>query len=266
MALTRVQPSGVDQTKDYSVNKLTVSGVDVLGYAQSAFLQANTDFTNVSATPGVYGGSTNIPVISLAANGRVSSITNTAISIPASYTDTNVAAYLPTYTGNISPAIVKTSLITSTGGGSSIELSDIGIIAINPSGGSGTGPKFVGKTIEVSSIYGGTYGLNKLSVDNETKLSSLVYDSVKIVTGANQTERNTWDFANNQLIFPDGTYQNTAWTGTDAFARTQANAAFSKANTGGAAFGTIAVSGGLDANIVATTSNSINRSRYKTIG
>ena len=45
MALTKIQPSGVDQTLDYSVNKLTVSGVDVLGYAQSAFLQANTVYT-----------------------------------------------------------------------------------------------------------------------------------------------------------------------------------------------------------------------------
>jgi hypothetical protein len=45
MALTRIQPSGVDQTLDYSVHKLTVSGVDVLGYAQSAFLQANTVYT-----------------------------------------------------------------------------------------------------------------------------------------------------------------------------------------------------------------------------
>lgn len=233
MALTRIQPSGVDQTLDYSVHKLTVSGVDVLGYAQSAFLQANTDYTNVSATAGVYGGSTNIPVVTLAANGRVSSITNTSISIPASYTDTNVATYLPTYTGNISPAIVKTNLVTSTGGSSSIELSDIGIISINPSGGSGTGPKFVGKTIEISSVYGGTYGLNKLSVDNETKLSSLVYDSVKIVTGADQTEHNTWNFANNQLIFPDGTYQNTAWTGTDAFARTTANTAVLNAVSAG---------------------------------
>lgn len=42
MALTRIQPSGIDQTLDYSVHKLTVSGVDVLSYAQSAFLQANT--------------------------------------------------------------------------------------------------------------------------------------------------------------------------------------------------------------------------------
>jgi hypothetical protein len=46
---TRIQPTNLDSTLDYSVNKITVSGVDVLGYAQSAFLQANTVY-NVANT------------------------------------------------------------------------------------------------------------------------------------------------------------------------------------------------------------------------
>jgi hypothetical protein len=49
MPLTKIQPSGLDQTLNYSVNKITVSGVDVLNYAQSAFLQANTVY-NVANT------------------------------------------------------------------------------------------------------------------------------------------------------------------------------------------------------------------------
>ena len=48
--------------------------------AQAAFDKANTDTTNISATAGVYGNSTHVPVITLSANGRVSSIVNTAIS------------------------------------------------------------------------------------------------------------------------------------------------------------------------------------------
>ncbi len=39
---TRIQPTNLDSTLDYSVNKITVSGVDVLEYAQSAFTKANT--------------------------------------------------------------------------------------------------------------------------------------------------------------------------------------------------------------------------------
>jgi hypothetical protein len=48
--------------------------------AQAAFDKANTDVTSISATAGVYGNATHVPVITLTANGRVSSIVNTAIS------------------------------------------------------------------------------------------------------------------------------------------------------------------------------------------
>jgi hypothetical protein len=48
--------------------------------AQAAFDKANTDVTTITATAGVYGNATHVPVITLSANGRVSSITNTAIS------------------------------------------------------------------------------------------------------------------------------------------------------------------------------------------
>ena len=52
---TKIQPTNLDTSLNYSVNKLTVSGVDVLGYAQSAFLQANTSFNQ--ANTGGTGGS-----------------------------------------------------------------------------------------------------------------------------------------------------------------------------------------------------------------
>jgi len=52
--------------------------------AQAAFDKANTDVTFISATAGVYGNATYVPVITLAANGRISSITNTAISAGSS--------------------------------------------------------------------------------------------------------------------------------------------------------------------------------------
>jgi len=48
---------------------------------QSAYNQANTDYTTLTAAATVYGNSTFVPVITLTANGRVSSIVNTAITI-----------------------------------------------------------------------------------------------------------------------------------------------------------------------------------------
>jgi len=41
---------------------------------------ANTDYTTLTATAGVYGNTTYVPVITLAANGRITSIVNTAIT------------------------------------------------------------------------------------------------------------------------------------------------------------------------------------------
>jgi hypothetical protein len=47
----------------------------------AAFAQANTDFTNITATAATYGNAISIPSITLTANGRVSAISNTAIVI-----------------------------------------------------------------------------------------------------------------------------------------------------------------------------------------
>ncbi len=49
--------------------------------AQAGFDKANTDVTSITATAGVYGNATFVPVITLTANGRISSITNTAIEV-----------------------------------------------------------------------------------------------------------------------------------------------------------------------------------------
>lgn len=52
--------------------------------ANAAYDRANTDVTSVSASAGTYGSATLIPAITIAANGRVTSITNTSVSIDAS--------------------------------------------------------------------------------------------------------------------------------------------------------------------------------------
>ena len=59
--------------------------------AQAAYNQgnstaavANTDYTTISTTAGTYGNTTSIPSITLAANGRIIAITNTAITASGS--------------------------------------------------------------------------------------------------------------------------------------------------------------------------------------
>ena len=54
-----------------------LDGLTSASFANAAF--ANTDYTTISATAAVYGNSNTIPVVTLTANGRVSSIVNTAI-------------------------------------------------------------------------------------------------------------------------------------------------------------------------------------------
>jgi hypothetical protein len=48
--------------------------------AQAAFNQANTDVTNISTTAGTYGSASLVPVITVATNGRISSVSTVAVS------------------------------------------------------------------------------------------------------------------------------------------------------------------------------------------
>ena len=65
-----------------SANTIIIQGVDVSQNANIVAVQslANTDFTTLTVTAGVYGNTDYVPVITLAANGRITSIVNTAIT------------------------------------------------------------------------------------------------------------------------------------------------------------------------------------------
>ena len=61
---------------------IILQGVNTTQNSQITAVQslANTDFTTITVTSGVYGNATFVPVITLGANGRVIAVTNTAIS------------------------------------------------------------------------------------------------------------------------------------------------------------------------------------------
>ena len=88
-------------------NASFVQANSAYNHANAAYNQANTDYTTISATAGVYGNAAFVPVTTLTANGRVSSITSTAISI-----DTAAIG-----SGTLSVARGGTGVTTSTGTG-----------------------------------------------------------------------------------------------------------------------------------------------------
>jgi len=74
-----------------AANTAATTASAAFGHANGAFSLANgtatianTDVTNISTTAGTYADASIVPVITLAANGRVSSIVNTTIAIAAS--------------------------------------------------------------------------------------------------------------------------------------------------------------------------------------
>jgi hypothetical protein len=179
-----------------------------------------TQNTNITTVSGLAQAAFNKANSTLSLTGGTISGNVTANSFIA-----NTSIYSPTY---YSPAA-----------SSRLELSDIGLVGIAVAGQT---YQFGGSGIESNQgLFGGSFGGNRLSLNNETNLISNRYDTVTISTGTAGYNVNTWNFSNNKIIFPDNTYQNTAFTGTgiDQYARTTSNtattlaqAAFDKANTG----------------------------------
>ena len=176
----------------------------------------------------------NTRVATLSANLVTNVITLRGLD-PLDYSNTKLSLSGGTVAGNITVNSVITNnsiyspVIYSTGGTTNLTLSDIGLVAI---GVAGQTFQFGGSGIETNKgIFGGSFGGNKISLDNETNVISNRYDIVKIQTGSTGTVVNEWSFSNNRLIFPDTTIQNTAWTGADVYARNKANGAYDAANT-----------------------------------
>lgn len=94
--------------------------------ANAAYNQANTansqDYTTITTTAGTYGGTSAIPVIVLSANGRVSSITNTSITIPSGTTIIANSGQLTanSTTGNVLVGLANTAVTAGTYGGASV--------------------------------------------------------------------------------------------------------------------------------------------------
>jgi hypothetical protein len=77
----RAVTSGVYANAAFAVaNTASINATSAGSYANGAFAKANTDVTNITVSAGIYGNNTIVPVISVAANGRIESVSNVAIT------------------------------------------------------------------------------------------------------------------------------------------------------------------------------------------
>ena len=71
--------AGVNATQNNSITAAFTTANSAGVYANGAFAKANTDVTGISAAAGTYGSSSTVPIVTLEANGRISSVTTTTI-------------------------------------------------------------------------------------------------------------------------------------------------------------------------------------------
>jgi plastocyanin len=108
--------------------------------AQSAYNQANNDVTNITTSAGTYGNSTYVPIVTVAANGRIIAVTNTAITVSGgggvsasgylsnSIIFANTTGYLSNTSGlqffSSNNTLVTTNITLSSGSGGLITFQD----------------------------------------------------------------------------------------------------------------------------------------------
>ena len=97
---------------------VTLTG-NVTGSGQTG-TNINTLIAASGVTPGTYGADNAVPVITVAADGRITTLTTTPIGSGGSaYGNANVQAYLPTYTGampNLTSINTSANITANTGG------------------------------------------------------------------------------------------------------------------------------------------------------
>ena len=241
LSISNAPVSGVTTAKFGGVQDIKITDAAVGSFRQvantgnAAFDSANAAFAN-SNTYITYA-----EAVSVTQNTNITAATNAAAAafIRANNSlDANNGGAISgnvNITGNVYAGnVIANGAVTSTGGTTKLQLSDIGIVSISVPG---QDFKFQASGIEsTNGIFGGSFGGNKLSLNNETNLISNRYDIVKISTGTGGTTTNEWVFSNNSLTAPGGITANGFTAGginvvpTLASSYNTANAAFLAAN------------------------------------
>ena len=222
-----------------SAYSVTIGGQNIQTYTNNAYNTANAAFIVANNSLLIDTTQNNSIAAAFTAANSAGSYANSAFARANNSLDRTTGGSI---TGNINVSgnvyagnIIANSAFVSSGGGSRLQLSDIGIASIQVGA---TEFKFQASGIESSpGIFGGAFGGNKLSLNNETILVSNRFDLVKIQTGEDGTVKNEFSFANNAFIAPGEITAGSVVAGginvvpTLASSFNTANAAFDKANT-----------------------------------
>jgi hypothetical protein len=99
--------SGINSTQNTNITTAT-------NLAQGAYNQANTDYTTISLTSGTYGNTAYIPSITVASNGRISSVSSQQINLSTLTIGTGLSGTSYNGSGDVTIAIDST-VATLTG-------------------------------------------------------------------------------------------------------------------------------------------------------
>jgi hypothetical protein len=182
-----------------SANITIIQGVDLAQNTRMSIIEGvdNTQNTNITAVNNFAAGAF------VRANNSLNLTTGGVVAgnVTANSVIANNSIYSP--------------VIYSTGATTNLTLSDIGLVAISVAGQT---YQFGASGIESNQgVFGGSFGGNRLSLNNETNLISNRYDTVKIQTGSDGSVVNEFTFANNTVTLPGAIIQTNAARTSNTF-------------------------------------------------
>ena len=157
---------GTDTTGNYIANVIPGTGLTGSGFGTEGATPTLT-LANTAVTPGTYGGATNIPVVTIDAQGRITSASNTAIS--TSFTvagDTGSE----TIAGGDTLTIAGGTGLTSVASGTDTVTLNLDNTAVTPS------------------TYGGAASSAVFTVDQQGRLTAAANVSISIPSSAINTD------------------------------------------------------------------------------
>ena len=158
---------GTDTTGNYVANVIPGTGLTGSGFGTEG-ATPTLDLANTAVTAGVYGGTTNIPTITVDAQGRITSASNSAIS--TSFTAAGDSGSNQTISGGDTLTIAGGTGLTSVGGSTDTITINLDNTAVTPS------------------TYGGAASVGVFTVDQQGRLTAASNVAISIPSSALNTD------------------------------------------------------------------------------